>query len=430
MLRRLLSSFAAVGAVAVSTPLLLGAGSAAAAMPSTSGIGSRSGVVVQDARTGKVLLDRSGNVRRIPASVTKLFTVGAALQRLGPEWAPRTRVLATGQAAGGTWDGDVYLVGGGDPTLTRASLASIARQTATALNVKRLDGRLVVDATAFDDWQGGDRTHRAVDFDLGGRLGALTVDRSSQTTTPATRAGSLFRSGLRAAGVKVGGALAFGAAPATAAPVVSAAGPALAQLVPSILLPSDNFYAETLLKDLVTRDGTEAACRVAAQLPVVRTDLEPESPADLACASQGSVAAPATTVAASRLLRSTLRPMLGSSPQIHDGSGLTRRNRVTPAQVSRLLLRLNADATIAPVLRAALPQAGRSGTLARRMRGTAAAGRCQAKTGTINGVSTLAGFCRTVHGRDLVFAILQNGVSPSSAHRFQDRFVARLAARG
>lgn len=430
MLRRLSSSFAAVAAVAVSAPLLLGTGSALAAMPSTAGIGSRGGVVVQDLRTGKVLLDRSGSVRRIPASVTKLFTVGAALQRLGPEWAPRTRVLATGQADGRVWVGDVYLVGGGDPTLTRASLTSIARQTAAALKVDRLDGQLVVDATAFDDWLGGDRTRRATDGDMGGRLGALTVDRSRDTATPAARAGSLFRAGLQSAGLKVSGALTYGTAPEVATAVVDAPGPALAQLAPSILLSSDNFYAETLLKDLVSRDGTEAACRITAQLPVDRPAASLATPDDIACATQGLAAAPATTVSASRVLRATLQPLLGTSPQIHDGSGLTRRNRVTPAQVSRLLLRLNADTTIAPVLRASLPQAGRSGTLTGRMRGTAAVGRCQAKTGTINGVSALAGYCRTVRGRDVSFAILQNGVNVSSAHAFQDRFVSRLAARG
>lgn len=138
----------------------------------------------------------------------------------------------------------------------------------------------------------------------------------------------------------------------------------------------------------------------------------------------------ATTQDGGRRLRATLGPLLGATPRIYDGSGLSRTNAVSPTMVTKLLLRLNDDETTGPALRAAMPQAGRTGTLARRMRGTAAVGRCQAKTGTLSGVSALAGFCRTRRGRDVAFAILQNGSSTYAAHRFQDRFVARLASVG
>ncbi|MGX6447338.1 D-alanyl-D-alanine carboxypeptidase, partial [Patulibacter sp. S7RM1-6] len=137
----------------------------------------------------------------------------------------------------------------------------------------------------------------------------------------------------------------------------------------------------------------------------------------------------ATTQEGARRVRATLGPLLGAAPRVYDGSGLSRTNTVSPKLVTRLLLKLNDEAT-GPTLRAALPQAGRTGTLAYRMRGTAAVGRCQAKTGTLNGVSALAGFCRTRRGRDVAFAILQNSGTPYAAHRFQDRFVARLASVG
>jgi D-alanyl-D-alanine carboxypeptidase/D-alanyl-D-alanine-endopeptidase (penicillin-binding protein 4) len=64
------------------------------------------------------------------------------------------------------------------------------------------------------------------------------------------------------------------------------------------------------------------------------------------------------------------------------------------------------------------------------MRGTAAVGRCAAKTGTIRGVSGLAGYCTTKQGREVAFAILQNGGDVGSARSFQDRFVAHLAQAG
>jgi D-alanyl-D-alanine carboxypeptidase/D-alanyl-D-alanine-endopeptidase (penicillin-binding protein 4) len=401
-------------------------------MPSTSGIGARAGVVVVDLGTGRTLLSRGGTRARIPASVTKLFTLGAALRLLGPDWTPQTRVVATGRAVGDAWDGDLHLVGGGDPALSTASLRALAGQTVQALGVTRLEGRLHVDASAFDDWQGGVRTGRAVDGDLGGRLGALSVDRGARTTDPAARAGSLFRTALRTAGLGVRGTVLRDDGPAPDATTVAAQdGPTLAQLAASTLGPSDNYNAETLLKDLASRDGVQAACRVAAGLPPRAPEtLVAEPPAAADCAARAAIAPSATTAAGSLLLRTTLRPLVGTTPRIVDGSGLTRRNRVSPATVVRLLQALDADEQVGPILRASLPQAGRTGTLAGRMRGTAAVGRCAAKTGTINGVSALAGFCTTRAGREVAFAILQNGGGVYSARAFQDRFVARLALRG
>lgn len=423
--RRSLSSV--VGALVL--VCAVGVPSATAALPSTSGIGPRSGIVVADATTGKVLLSRNADQTRIPASVTKLFTVAAALHRLGPDWAPQTRVAATGSAAGRTWNGNLYLIGGGDPTLSRAGLTELAQRTATQLGVTRVSGRLVVDAGAFDGWRGADRTRSAVDPDMGGVLGALTVDRGSRSANPATTAAATFRTSLRRAGVAVAGAPVLGTTPSTAAPTAALVGPDVRSLAAQVLLPSDNFVAETLVKDLVSADGIEGVCRQRNGLAVLRDWRMPPVPEDEPCTSQRPTVA-ATTTAGSRMLRTTLKPVLGTTPQIHDGSGLTRRNRVSPALVTRLLVRLHNDPVLGPVVRESLPRAGATGTLARRMRGTAAQGRCRAKTGTINGVSTLAGYCTAASGRQLAFAILQNGSTPWSARAFQDRFVAQLAARG
>lgn len=407
----------------------VGASPATAALPSTAGIGPRSGVVVADAASGKVLLSRNADQARIPASVTKLFTVAAALHRLGPDWAPQTRVAATGSASGRTWNGNLYLIGGGDPTLTRAGLTELAQRTATQLGVTKVTGRLIVDAGAFDGWRGADRTRTATDPDMGGVLGALTVDRGGRSANPAVSAATTFRTLLRRAGVTVPGAPAPGTTPAGAAPAATLVGPDVRTLAGRILLPSDNFAAETLVKDLVSADGAEGVCRQRSGLAVLRDWKQPLVPEDEACTAQRTAVA-ATTTAGTRMLRTTLKPLLGATPQIHDGSGLTRRNRVSPAMVTRLLVRLHNDPALAPVVRDALPRAGATGTLARRMRGTAAQGRCRAKTGTINGVSSLAGYCTTASGREVAFAILQNGSSSWSARTFQDRFVAQLAARG
>jgi D-alanyl-D-alanine carboxypeptidase/D-alanyl-D-alanine-endopeptidase (penicillin-binding protein 4) len=426
------SAVATTAAVAALAGLsVLPAAPAAAAMPSTSGLAGRGGVVVVDLATGRTLLDRRGDSRRIPASVTKLFTLATALGRLGPDWAPRTRVVATGAASGRTWQGDLWLVGGGDPTLDRAALRALAGRTVSALGVTRLQGRLRVDATAFDDWLGAARTGRGTDDDMGGRLGALTVDRGASTTDPAGRAATLFRTALRSSGLRVTGSVPAGRAPADGATVATQTGPSLAELAAATLGPSDNFFAETLVKDVVSRDADEASCRIAAALPPLPLDPPvAETPAEAACRTAAFGVAPATTASGTAYVRRALRPLVGTTPRIVDGSGLTRQNHVSPRTVVRLLQALDTDDALSPVLHAALPQAGRSGTLARRMRYTAAVGRCQAKTGTLIGVSALAGYCTTVKGRDVAFAILQNSGDTYSAKRFEDRFVASLAKNG
>ena len=81
---------------------------------------------------------------------------------------------------------------------------------------------------------------------------------------------------------------------------------------------------------------------------------------------------------------------LGVHPRIADGSGLSRANRTTPRQVVRLLERMHGQ-EVAGAFEASLAVAGRTGTIRRRMRGTAAAGRCRVKTGTLIDVSALAG---------------------------------------
>jgi D-alanyl-D-alanine carboxypeptidase/D-alanyl-D-alanine-endopeptidase (penicillin-binding protein 4) len=94
------------------------------------------------------------------------------------------------------------------------------------------------------------------------------------------------------------------------------------------------------------------------------------------------------------------------------------------------LLRHMSGDPAGPALEASLPVAGRSGTLATRMRGTAAAGHCQAKTGTLSDVSALAGYCDARSGSTLAFAFLMERVNVTRARALQDRMAALLAAYG
>jgi D-alanyl-D-alanine carboxypeptidase/D-alanyl-D-alanine-endopeptidase (penicillin-binding protein 4) len=289
----------------------------------------------------------------------------------------------------GRLDGDLFLIGGGDPTLSEAGLRELAGALRTA-GLRRIAGDVVGDEGRFDRRRGGPRTNYLADRDMGGRLGALVLDRGFQAD-PAAYAARRLRAHLRDRGITVLGAARSGASPGgQLTDLAVLASPAVGDLARQVNVPSDNFMAEMLLKDLGAQFGGAG-----------------------------------TTPAGAAVVRDTLDDF-GVRPRIADGSGLSRANRTTPRQVVRLLERMEGQ-EVAATWRRSLAVPGRSGTVRRRMRGTAAAGRCRVKTGTIRSVSNLAGVCTTTGGETVAFAWLMNGVSPYGARRIQDRMTALVA---
>ena len=252
---------------------------------------------------------------------------------------------------------------------------------------------MVGDESAFDALRGppssGYRTSGYV-----GPLGGLVVNRGLTgrarpyfQATPARWAARAFASALREAGVEVRAAGGQGTAPPGALPLATWSSPTISALVRLANVPSDNYIAETLLKAVAAGESE-----------------------------------PGTTARGAALVRSTMGG-LGLRPRVADGSGLSRSNRTSPRQVVRLLSSMEGD----PLFRASLAVAGRSGTLADRLRSSPARGRCQGKTGTLVSVSALSGYCQTRGGDTLAFSILMNGVSPYGARVLQDRMVTALA---
>ncbi len=202
--------------------------------------------------------------------------------------------------------------------------------------------------------------------------------------------------------VGVGGDVDYGKLPGALAetdPIASIASPPVAELVESTNEPSNNFFAEMLLKRLAVEPG-----------------------------SQG------TTQAGAREVRAYARS-LGTRVRAKDGSGIGRKNQASAEQVGKLLAAM-LDEPAADEFHESLPRAGIEGTLSNRMEGTAAEGRCRAKTGTISGVSALSGYC-DLAGGPVVFSILMNGIGielhgraePAGPDGRGDRALRRLAAR-
>jgi D-alanyl-D-alanine carboxypeptidase/D-alanyl-D-alanine-endopeptidase (penicillin-binding protein 4) len=374
-------------------------------------LGTSVSASVVDAETGDVLLDRRAGVSVAPASTTKIVTATAVLAAVGPG-----RRLAT-RAVAGAAPGDVVLVGGGDPTLAAGAAGTYpgaARLDRLAVQVKEAvtkaaratPRRVVVDAGLFS----GPTTGPGWDADIvtagfGAPVTALTTDggrRSPRTdvrnTAPDLAAGRAF---ARALGLPAS-AVVRGTAAAGAAELGSVWSPSMLSMVEYLLTHSDNALADTLVRQVALARGMPASFAGAAD--AVRLTL-----ADL------GLAAAAAGVA--------------------DGSGLSRANRLTTSLLTSVLAL--AESPAHPELRGVLtglPVARYSGTLADRFAGSpTAGGLVRAKTGTLSGVSALAGALLDGGGRRLTFAVVADGVpagGKDAAERALDRIAAALARCG
>lgn len=370
--------------------------------------GPRSGGLVYDLSTKQTLFGEHAQALRAPASVQKLYTATALLERLGPDARLETTVLGAGHLApGGVWEGNLYIHGGGDPTFGTTtfirshygglgtSVATLAAQLAHGDGIRRVTGSVEGDESYFDSLRGEPSSGYRSDPFLEGTLSALAFDRGEighyhGPHAPAAYAAHELVSALHAIGVTVQGPSGAATAPAGASSLAATASPTIAQLLGLTLPPSDNFFAETLLKDLGAR-----------------------------------VAGSGTTAAGALVVRETLAA-IGVHPHVVDASGLSRSDQTSPQQVVTLLATL-APTTLGTTLRDDMAVVGHSGTLAERMRGTAAAGRCQGKTGTLTGVSNLVGYCQAVNGQYLAFAFFDDGIAIETAHVLQDSMTVGVA---
>ena len=350
-----------------------------------------------DLATGEAIYSHNASLPLLPASNEKLAVTYAALAALGPSFTIETDVLGSGQQVDSTWQGNLVLKGYGDPTLSSSDLDVLARQIRAA-GITRVAGAVLADETWFDARRTAPGWKTAFYIDESPPLSALIVDRGRvgrwTSHDPALAAAQLFRKALARAGVHVAGGAAHGVADDNSVPLAAVDSPPLAAMVRWMDRESDNFEAEMLLK----------------QLGAIQ-------------AERGSTSAGIGVVAG--LLTQAGVPMAGV--RLVDGSGLSLLDRFTANALVSLLTVMWNDAGVRPELLAALPVAGRSGTLAHRMRGTAAAGVVLAKTGTTSNASALSGFV----GDRYVFSILQNGwpLSWGWARVAQDRFAAVLASQ-
>jgi D-alanyl-D-alanine carboxypeptidase/D-alanyl-D-alanine-endopeptidase (penicillin-binding protein 4) len=351
---------------------------------------------------GRVLYEHAPDEALTPASTQKLVTAVAALSVLGRDTRYRTRVVAPAEPSDGVVEGDLFLVGGGDPLLATAPYAEHFRnqpQVRTSLEeladrivgagVRQVTGALLGDETRYDADRYPDTwPERYAEQSQVGPLSALSVNdgfeawperqtregtvESTPTADPPAYAAQQLLGLLQARGVTVGGGAGTGTAPAEAAEIAHIDSAPMTKVVDQLVTESDNQTAELLVKEMGREKGDGPT--TAAGVTVVTDEME-----RLGLARPGTHAA--------------------------DGSGLDETNAVSCRLLMNILDRGGPEGLVAD----GLAIAGKTGTLADRFLDSPARERLRAKTGTLNTVTALTGFVHASQGPVLTFAYIANG---------------------
>ena len=360
-------------------------------------VGSECVIVEQD---GRLIYTRDADDAMTPASLMKLVTATAALEILGRDRTLDTLVLGPKPSKDGVVAGDLVIVGGGNPIITTKGYTAtfedadqviedlgILADRIVDAGITRIEGSIVGDDSRYESLRDLDGwPERYVQGGAVAPLSALVVNDGSTGYVDAPdqpnanrRAGDpplLFAQTLttvlEARGIEVTGTATTGTAPDGLTEIVVSPSLPMIDLVNEMLTYSDNTTAELLVREIglvATGSGS-----TASGLSAIRQSL----------VDQGFDV---------------------SSLVQHDGSGLDPDDEMSCSLALALVAHLDSDSDVG----SSLPVGGRNGTLKRRMLGSASTGRVRAKTGTLNGVNTLAGFADTPQGNQLTFAFLHNG---------------------
>lgn len=431
----------------------------------------RIGIKIVSLSSGKVVFENDSEKYFMPASNMKNFTVATGIEKLGPDFRFVTSVFANSVPdAAGTIKGDLRIFGRGDISISTAFFGTSANDPETyykgidrlvariaASGVKRIEGSIVGDESYFmgfaipDTWEwddlqwyygaeisalpindnavdvaitagspgspcivnisppntlfqiintcstvaaSGKRTlgvNKRIDrnvLEVSGSMPAGDVYRNSITIThPADLFIAILKQRLEKSGIVVTGGSRM--MPTNFKPDSSQIEIAKLESVPfsevaaKTMKPSQNMFTETILWTLGEQFGRQTSADASSSrlgLTVVRNFLKQAGVAD-----DGIIQ--------------------------YDGSGLSRHDLISPAAVVALYTYMAKQSKYAPVWRDSLTIAGVDGTLANRLKGTAAAGNLRGKTGTIDQVSALSGYVKTAGGEELVLSIIVNGVA-------------------
>jgi len=411
--------------------------------------GASVGIIVRSLDTGETVYERNADDLMIPASNMKVVTGGAALSVLGPDYCFETTLSTDAPSVAHVLDGNLYVVGSGDPSMVSEEMWKLA-ESVRVLGVARITGDLVLDASWFDSTSTTSETVANGDRAYHARTGALSLNFNSiavhttpgpengdpavvslapatsfvalrnESTTGGSRSsstlsvrrtfengrnvitvggrvpagsgtrvhyrslddglgyfGAVFREFLDEAGVMVEGDVVTGVAPDDALTLAVHESKPLSLIVRDLNKYSNNFVAEQLLKAMAA---------------------EVNGP-------------PGTAAGGARVLKEHARAAGAAegSFRIEDGSGFSRKNRLTPRAIASVIESALSDFAVSYEFGASLSVSGTDGTLSDRMGYAELRQAVRAKTGLLDGVTAISGIVENGSGGEMVFSIVVNG---------------------
>lgn len=347
------------------------------------------GIKVVAVETGEVIYEKNSHKLHHPASTTKLFTAATALAKLGSDFQFETTLYAD-TIVKGEVVGNIYLKGRADPVLQPQDVVKLGDALLQS-GVKSIQGQIVVDETYLDPvWEGPGwmRDDRPLWISA---LSIREVEPNASTMSRAFACGHLLKTALIEKGVHVTGKIVSGTVPSDAHSIARHLSPPLTDILRLMNKPSDNWVAELLFKTIGAKVMGE----------------------------------PGTWKKGREAIAEFLGEIMDAPPthRFVDGSGLSRYNLLNAELLTKLLIYMYHNFELMPEFLASLPIAGVDGTLKNRMQGVSAEKVLRAKTGTLSGVSALAGYTVTADEEVFAFGILiSHYVGPArSARSIQDK---------
>lgn len=346
---------------------------------------SQVGLHIYDLTADSTILAFGADQLMRPASNQKVITAVTALSQLGTDFNFRTSLYGEGSINDSTLEGNIYIKGGFDPRFGHDDLWALIHAL-NARGVRAIAGDVILDLSLKDS----------------ARLGwGWCWDDDNPPLTPLLynqrdNFAAALSSALKDAGIRLAGSLIEGRI-SSGASLWTVRTHTIDQVLLRMMKQSDNLYAEALFYQLAARSGIAYADRKQA-IAYIKELVRHQglSPADFSFA---------------------------------DGSGLSLYNYASPRLLTSFLRYAYAHEGIFLHLQPSLPLAGVDGTLRKRMTSGPAYANVSAKTGTLEGVSTLSGYCTAPNGHTLCFAIMNQGILRRSvAHRFQDKVCEAMTA--
>ena len=335
------------------------------------------GLMVYDITADSTLYTFNPRQTMRPASTMKLLTSITALDQLGDKYEFRTSLYYTGSVVDSVLTGDLYCVGGMDPLFDGIDMTAFAASV-RALGIHTFRGKII----AVTDFKDQDMFGEGWCWDDDNpTLTPLLINKKDEFISRLTQ--ELDRDSIFVDGPATSGSLPKNAL------LLCTRSHSIVDVLEPMMKNSDNLYAESMFYQIA--------------------------------ASQG--ARPAKASHARQLIKKTLqRAGVTGQYKIADGSGLSLYNYVTPELLTRLLIYGYRKSGIIRSLYVSLPIAGEDGTLKKRMKGTPAQLNVRAKTGTLTGISSLAGYALSSNNHMLAFCIINQGVMRNDDGRnFQDK---------